>query len=144
MQRDDVDGYQAAHLFFMPRQDWEMDEGVGMLHDSSYYQSEDNAALAVEESGVDYPANLPASASASDMQATDGYLIRSDSSVQQPTLGKMRPILSLSGNSLSVGQTGASYELGATQSFVLLLTVIPLTTWLGDTPTPPPRRGGVA
>jgi hypothetical protein len=144
MPRDDADGYQAVHLFFMPRQNWEMGQGVGMLHDASYYQSVNSAALAAESADVEYPPNLRTSASASDLQATDGYLIRSDSTAQQPFLGKMRPILNLSGATLSVGQTDAYYVLGATQSFVLLLAVIPLTMWVGDTPTPPPRRGGVA
>src|SRR6476661_744294 len=74
LQRNDVDGYQAAHLFFMPRQSWEMDEGVGMLHGASYYQAVDSADLAAEESDVDYPRNLQSPVSTSDTQATDGYL----------------------------------------------------------------------
>src|SRR5437868_2259661 len=51
MQRADQDGYQATHLFFTPRQNWEMDEGRGMLHEEEYYRNIDAQALAEEMYG---------------------------------------------------------------------------------------------
>src|SRR5438552_3540693 len=48
MQRADQDGYQATHLFFMPRQSWEMDQGRGMLHEEDYYRDVDAQAFARE------------------------------------------------------------------------------------------------
>jgi hypothetical protein len=146
LQRDDPDGYQAAHLFFMPRQSWEMDEGVGMLHDADYYRGVDSAALAAEESVAYHPEDRLPSLSTSSVQADDGYLLNasSNAAAQTPTLGKMRPIVDLSGNALAIGQTGSDYSWGAGQLFILLVTVIPLIKWLGDTPTPPPRWPVVA
>ncbi|MDQ2809359.1 MAG: hypothetical protein M3Z04_20995 [Chloroflexota bacterium] len=35
--RSDPDGWQAAHLFFMPRASWERDQDIGMLHPASWY-----------------------------------------------------------------------------------------------------------
>lgn len=37
LQQEDHDGYKGVHLFFMPRENWEMDEGRGMLHEEEYY-----------------------------------------------------------------------------------------------------------
>jgi hypothetical protein len=37
----DHDGYQGTHLFFMPRSNWEMDEGRGMLYDEEHYRGMD-------------------------------------------------------------------------------------------------------
>lgn len=51
MQRVDRDGYQATHLFFMPRENWEMDEGRGMLHEEEYYRDIDAQVLAEETYG---------------------------------------------------------------------------------------------
>jgi hypothetical protein len=48
--------------------------------------------------------------------------------------------VNLSGNTIPVEQIGANYSWELGQSFMLLLTVIALTIWLGDIPTPPPRR----
>ena len=46
MQREDHDGYQGTHLFFMPRKNWEMDEGRGMLYEEEYYRDVDMELLA--------------------------------------------------------------------------------------------------
>ena len=51
--RADQDGYQAAHLFFVPRQNWEMDEGRGMLHEEEYYRDMDERAMLEEDYGRD-------------------------------------------------------------------------------------------
>jgi hypothetical protein len=48
MQREDHDGYQGTHLFFMPRKNWEMDEGRGMLYEEEYYRDVDMELLADE------------------------------------------------------------------------------------------------
>ncbi|HUS16385.1 MAG TPA: hypothetical protein VM536_15415 [Chloroflexia bacterium] len=37
--RPDPDGWQAAHLFFMPRATWERDNDQGMLHPEWWYQA---------------------------------------------------------------------------------------------------------
>jgi hypothetical protein len=54
MHREDVDGYQATHLFFMPRKNWEMDQGRGMLYEAEYYSRIDQAILLEEVSGVPF------------------------------------------------------------------------------------------
>ena len=49
LHRDDADGFQASHLFFMPRHTWEMDHGIGMLYEDAYYQRMDLEVLAEEK-----------------------------------------------------------------------------------------------
>jgi hypothetical protein len=51
LHREDSDGYQAAHLFFMPRHTWEMDHGRGMLYEEAYYRAMDLEVLAEEVYG---------------------------------------------------------------------------------------------
>ena len=52
LHREDHDGYQATHLFFMPRQNWEMDGGHRMLYEEEHYQKMDLQALAAETFGL--------------------------------------------------------------------------------------------
>jgi hypothetical protein len=52
MHRQDADGYQATHLFFMPRRNWEMDQARGMLYEPHYYSRMDEAILLEEVSGA--------------------------------------------------------------------------------------------
>ena len=52
MHREDADGYQAAHLFFMPRRNWEMDHGRGMLYEPKHYGAMDEAILYEEVNGI--------------------------------------------------------------------------------------------
>ncbi|MGA7729762.1 MAG: hypothetical protein WCD37_00670 [Chloroflexia bacterium] len=52
MHREDADGYQATHLFFMPRRNWEMDHGRGMLYEPHYYSKLDEAILLEEVNGA--------------------------------------------------------------------------------------------
>lgn len=53
LERPDRDGYQATHLYFMPRRTWEMDYGRGMLYSEDSYSLVDLEVLA-EVLGVDY------------------------------------------------------------------------------------------
>ncbi len=48
MHRPDHDGYQGTHLFFMPRKNWEMDEGRGMLYEEEHYRKADLYSAAAE------------------------------------------------------------------------------------------------
>lgn len=52
MYRPDHDGYQGTHLFFMPRESWEMDYGRGKLYEDAYYLGMDRLALAEEIYGT--------------------------------------------------------------------------------------------
>ena len=56
MHREDADGYQATHLFFMPRRHWEMDNGRGMLYEPAYYSRMDQAILLEEVSSAPFTA----------------------------------------------------------------------------------------
>ncbi|HET9492760.1 MAG TPA: hypothetical protein VFR15_00850, partial [Chloroflexia bacterium] len=51
LHREDHDGFQASHLFFMPRYTWEMDQGRGMLYEEAYYERMDLDVLAREVYG---------------------------------------------------------------------------------------------
>ncbi len=44
--RSDPDGWQAAHLFFMPRASWERDQDIGMLHPESWYNDQEQGRSA--------------------------------------------------------------------------------------------------
>ena len=46
--RTDPDGWQAAHLFFMPRASWERDQDIGMLHPESWYENQPQGRPAAE------------------------------------------------------------------------------------------------
>ena len=46
--RSDPDGWQAAHLFFMPRASWERDHDVGMLQPESWYDTQEQGHAAGE------------------------------------------------------------------------------------------------
>jgi hypothetical protein len=51
LHREDADGFQASHLFFMPRGSWEMDHGRGMMYEQAYYERMDLEVLAEEVYG---------------------------------------------------------------------------------------------
>jgi hypothetical protein len=51
LHREDADGFQASHLFFMPRRTWEMDHGRGMMYERAYYERMDMEVLAEEVYG---------------------------------------------------------------------------------------------
>jgi hypothetical protein len=51
LHREDHDGFQASHLFFMPRYTWEMDHGRGMMYEEAYYERMDLEVLAREVYG---------------------------------------------------------------------------------------------
>jgi len=144
MQREDRDGYQATHLFFMPRENWEIDEGKGMLHEPEYYRDVDVEVLVEEELGnyYSYDEHLPVGTSG--LQTAESHLatIRdaSNANSHKPTLSAARSVPNLSGNEIPVQQTGTNDLRGMNQSVIMLLTIVPLTIWVGDTPTPPPRR----
>ncbi len=50
--RTDPDGWQAPHLFFMPRSSWERDQGEGMLHPAVWYDTQEQGRAAVESDRV--------------------------------------------------------------------------------------------
>jgi hypothetical protein len=85
LHREDHDGFQASHLFFMPRYTWEMDHGRGMMYDEAHYERIDLEVLAGEvygsysPRGFDYgeheirlPVEAPAGA-APDPSSTAAY-----------------------------------------------------------------------
>jgi hypothetical protein len=144
LQHDDPDGYQATHLFFMPRQSWEMDGGVGMLHEPDYYTSIDRAALTMQDPESTYQTDQEASPNLSSDHGAQASLVSqidtSNTNSQKTGVSKSRPLLNYYGTTIPVEQIGAAYSWELGQAFMLLLTVIALTIWLGDIPTPPPRR----
>ncbi len=46
--RTDPDGWQAAHLFFMPRASWERDQDIGVLHPEAWYGDQEQGRAAGE------------------------------------------------------------------------------------------------
>ena len=144
MQRDDRDGYQATHLFFMPRENWEIDEGRGMLHEPEYYRDVDVEVLVEEELGNYYSYDQHSAANSPASRAAESELsalrVVSNANSHNPILTAARSIPNLSGNEIPVQQTGTNHLWGPDQSVIMLLTIVPLTIWVGDTPTPPPRR----
>jgi len=144
MQRQDRDGYQATHLFFMPRETWEMDEGKGMLHEPEYYYNVDTEILVEEELGNYYEYQQHSSQDYSSAKAAKSSLIelRSNHNTDShaPTLVASHNVPNLNGNEIPVGYTGADNLSGMSQSILVLFTIVPLVMWLGDIPTPPPRR----
>jgi hypothetical protein len=71
MHREDSDGYQATHLFFIPRRNWEMDQGRGMLYEPEYYSRMDQAVLLEEINGLRFTSALESEYGA--YEAYDNY-----------------------------------------------------------------------
>jgi hypothetical protein len=144
LERNDPDGYQATHLFFMPRQNWEMDLGLGMLHDPDYYTAMDRQALAVEDTDATFTPAPQSSPNLTSGQTATYYLLAERSftspNPERVTVSRAGVFANLAGNTIPLEQTGADYSWELGQVFLLLFVALSLTIWLGDIPTPPPRR----
>jgi len=149
-QRDDNDGFQAAHLFFMPRTSWEMDQGTGMLHTDEYYvvmdelvaggdqdgfmlafSSQENqrgGSLAVKSEDVAVPAQRAIGASGKPLSG--GGLA---------SLRGMEYASNVSDYSIPVAYASTLRATGSLELFAREGLVVQLRGWLGDVPTPPPR-----
>lgn len=159
MYRPDHDGYQATHLFFMPRESWEMDGGRGMLYEESHYLDMDLRVLAAETYGLpsteegergwdhkEYEWGNPATAGqnlASEEQAEHrAYTEASDvwhGPTHGPVLRKMPHAPNLTGNTiplLNPVEALAADHMSLVLSAELVSFPIP---WEGSIPTPPPR-----
>ncbi|MDQ6741125.1 MAG: hypothetical protein M3021_12405 [Actinomycetota bacterium] len=125
MQRGDHDGYQATHLFFMPRSTWEMDAGRGMLYSEDHYAPSDLRDL----TGLSDPDTASSDAGAgADRHLVPGPTVRRSTAVPDP-----------SGNEIPVAATldGPAPADGLVS--VVEPRVIALHSQQDDPPTPPPR-----
>jgi hypothetical protein len=162
MHRPDEDGYQAAHLFFMPRGTWEMDQGRGMLHGEEYYRDIDERATLEETYGVDAdyfeergeraqeqseeagePSNIAEMRDEpydeppfEQGQGEEGSLFNS----HKPVLRRMprpRPFIS---NELPTIQPVEECLHGAIQPIPVGEPAVYFADWQPDVPSPPPRK----
>jgi hypothetical protein len=144
MQREDPDGYQATHLFFMPRQNWEMDLGREMLFKEEYYRNVDLDALAEEMFGRPASELVNTSNERDEQAALREYIVEHDSTLtsthpQSPALHKPS-YTSLAGNQLPTLYTLAAIAPDSIEGFAIDQPLMRPSIWQGDTPTPPPRN----
>lgn len=139
LQRNDSDGYQAAHLAFMPRSSWEMDQGRGMLYNESYYDTNELASLngiawgMVQATSKQSPAGL-----GYEPDSGQGWYA-TPTVTRGPTIGQTPYVPSAGGTAIffihllesatpGFWQPSATAEILKNHSFGQI-----------DTPTPPPR-----
>jgi hypothetical protein len=111
LQRPDHDGYQATHLFFVPRENWEMDFGRGMFHEKELYERMD-AYQSVTADGAQFQGLTITHRSPQSAQGFNGILL---------AFTFMLPLF-------------ASRQL----SILVEATTRP-DVWQDDVPSPPPR-----
>ncbi len=135
MHRQDHDGYQATHLFFMPRENWEMDKGRGMLYEEEHYVSFETGELNERdltgyehEYGYDERERIEVSSSPLEHGDTLG-----------PTISRIPHSPDLSGSQLPVLYAVETLILGVHCSFGDEEQTPLVHLWRGSTPTPPPR-----
>jgi multiple sugar transport system permease protein len=117
MQREDHDGYQATHLFFMPRETWEMDEGRGMLYEEEHYAEVAEA----ESAGAGYT-------STGSSVGTTG-----------PSVRRAPRTPNLQGNQIPVETMRAQPQGLTWRQLPIAQQSERYIPWLPEVPTPPPR-----
>lgn len=125
MQRGDHDGYQATHLFFMPRSTWEMDAGRGMLYSEDHYATSDLRDL----TGLSDPDMAPSDAGAeADRHPVPGPTVRRSTAVPDPSGNEIPVAATLDGPA----PAGGLVSVGEPQ-------IVAPHSRQDDPPTPPPR-----
>ena len=118
LQRPDHDGYQSTHLFFMPRETWEMDFGRGMLHTKEHYRQMDVYQTVAELHGP---------------QKANGVHL------QGPTVTRT-PTESAHGvNGIFLAFVAIAFLSPSKQTSIFEEVAIRPDTWKDDVPSPPPR-----
>jgi hypothetical protein len=112
MEREDQDGYQATHLFFMPRQSWEMDGGRGMLYEEEYYHRMDLEALTEETA-----------------QSSHGPVLKTTPYTPNPA-----------GTDLPLVHAAGGFAPGRDYVYATEAPPARPHMWQGDTRSPPPRN----
>lgn len=164
--KEDHDGYQGTHLFFMPRKTWERDEGRGMLYKEEHYRRIDRA-LAVEElfgpgaryeeyeeygeyeeyeeeyeeykeeEYEEYEAEYEVETTVSSQNPQSAY-------TPSPALRKSRHVPPPPGNEMPVNVTVQAVFPQTKPIPTPDLAPSPPIAWVGDVPTPPPRGDSLA
>src|SRR5438105_1754533 len=140
MQRQDYDGYQATHLFFTPRQSWEMDQGRGMLYEEERYREMDLQALVAETTGGE--ADLSSQAWEGSYRAAGPNGSNEESAAphsQSPALRRMPYSPGQAGHEIPLAFSLAAILPAASLFFAGGGGAIRAGTWQGETPTPPPQ-----
>lgn len=139
LQTEDPDGYQATHLFFMPRSTWEMDGGVAMLYAREQSKQAEPGQLGAWSAGpaVDQGERTAAVVSGPPVSVT---------SYSYGRYGQLSPRIqeSSSPNNAWGNQVFVSYSIEIPPPVSVHYDVdsgaspVP-GTWRADIPTPPPR-----
>lgn len=138
LQRQDGDGYQATHLFFMPRNTWEMDQGRAMLYDEEHYHEMDLRAAAAEFPGRHTQATL-----LSPEERERGGLTDNAPS-PSPALHRLPYAPGLAGNQIPLIYGLEALAPDSGRYWTLGEPAPRPTTWKGDIPSPPPRARSFA
>lgn len=130
LQTDDRDGYQATHLFFMPRDNWEMDLGQGMLFDEEHYQAVDLEIVREEAYGPE-----------GDIDAGSAGVLTGISTPRHGSFLKRTPSApGQAGSEVPVTQLSQASPLDRLVEHPVVSDAPCIyDPWLGDTPSPPPR-----
>lgn len=134
--REDHDGYQATHLYFMPRDNWEMDEGRGMLYEEEHYRRVEQLAAAKEFYGEPLRA-----ADHEELQAgQEQYEEWADEARSKGPRIKGKPhVPNLSSNEIPVAALALVGPLSYLTLFELNSGELSPVAWTPDVLTPPPR-----
>jgi len=153
MHRPDHDGYQGTHLFFMPRKNWEMDEGRGMLYEEEHYRRADLYTAAAElygeeslegfEGELDREREEEYKEESEEYEEYEEYQEDYEESGSEETAGpafrKAPHHPNLSGNEIPLAY-GLVIEIPGTEQYLANeRSLIRPTVWRSKTPTPPPR-----
>ncbi|HYP40766.1 MAG TPA: hypothetical protein VEX13_10445 [Chloroflexia bacterium] len=159
MYRADHDGYQGTHLFFMPRKNWEMDFGRGMLYEEEHYRGMDLRAIAEEVYGKEIAGEMEEESAKREQDHYEARYEEYDeyeeyeeyeeygehdtwadySNHDGPILRRMPHAPNLDGNTIPLAGLLSSLLANYGQPFSVRDTVDRPHNWLDDPPTPPPR-----
>jgi hypothetical protein len=144
MQRADDDGFQATHLFFMPRRAWEMDEGRGMLHEEEYYREIDERVTLEEIYGFDAEfleqieerQEYKEEAALAGSSRPEQDALENSHKMQVRRTPRPRPFPSRGMPALALME---AYCRVTVQVVALEQPPVSQTSWHPDVPSPPPR-----
>ena len=148
--REDHDGYQATHLFFMPRRNWEMDQGRGMLYEEEHYLGLERGALAEQLTGRsirDYEEyeeyeryeEFEEYEKYEEYEAAEREGTSSDFYTDGPALKKRPHSPNMQGNQIPVDSGELEFPIISWQADPPPIEAVGPVEWQGDTVTPPPR-----
>lgn len=147
MYQPDRDGYQGTHLFFMPRESWEMDAGRGMLHGPDYYEAID-AEIANEErygessksAEYEYRDYAEQVKHESALVTTGGADSQQDQAGARSVIGKDHNSYRDSSNAIHVLLTASAPQTATGGLHRLPVIIGHPCAWSPDVPSPPPRK----